>query len=266
MNALPPGTEIRDVRVRGILRIYALTDGPYLLQDLDAFERERGLKRVVTVAYADNIEWLTERYELALVVITGNYRRSVCRGPGYACPHIKNELQPQAIEVLGYPDKSTVEARVDLGREVLKALTPTDPMWGEVSDIARRLVIATRDRDVAALRVLIDVGDRAAGTTEWEPGWIEADLRPGGRVYWRLFDPESAFVTERKPSPDFRAYRINADMFSSEEQAFAICFDRNIRSAGDWPNSVFDLETENLGDPFACVEAFKDARGWWLSI
>jgi hypothetical protein len=33
-----------------------------------------------------------------------------------------------------------------------------------------------------------------------------------------------------------------------------------------WPDSQFDLDAHNVGDPYACITAAKSARGWQLNI
>lgn len=266
LNASPITSDTRRIRVRGILRLYALSDGPYLFQDMNAYALKSQPEHMVTVSRSSRIVWYRERYEAARVVITGDYRRSSCREPGAACPHLKNELDPIAIEIVDYPDKSAAEAHAESGRQPLHAVATDDRHWQEIADMAQRLARAVRQRDLKTIRALIDPGSNAASGPPRDPRWLDETLAPGGRVYWRLFDPESSFVSEQNPRPVFRAYEINDQAYRDEQRSIAICYDRGIRSNWTWPDSQFDFETANVGDPYACVRAFKGAGGWWLDI
>lgn len=262
LNALPGTPDRRRVRVKGILRIHSDTDGPYLFQDMRAYVERGHREHMVTVAWFADMHLHLERYEAALVVITGDYGKSGCRAPDAVCPHMKNELTPVSVEVVGYPNKAAGERLSDAGHRPLLDVTASDPQWAEISDVAHVLVRAVRERDAKALRKLIDPGNAA----DYPPEALDDAMAPGGRVDWRLFAPENAFVTDRNPMPAFRAYAVHEAPYGNELRAVAICFDKKIRSDADWPNSEFDLDSENVGDPFVCVTAFKTARGWWLDI
>lgn len=264
LNAMPGLEEKRSVRVRGVLRLQ-LTDGPYLYQDMEAYGLERGREHFVTVAWSDRIAWYAELYEAALVVITGDYRKSGCRRPDAVCPHMKNELDPLAIEVVGYLDKSAIEKRSAAGQRPLRRVGADDTQWPEIVDIVERFQNAVRERDSKAVRALIEPRiDRA----QWDPEWLaalEAELRPGGRAHWRLFDPGSPFVNARDRSLAYRVYDVPWT-HRYTKRSVEICFDRRVASEADWPDSEFDILSENLGDPFACVTAVRADGAWWLEI
>jgi hypothetical protein len=266
LNALPPRTEMRGVRVRGILRLTGLTDGPYLLQDMETYglKAERN-RHTVTVARSSRVLWFQERYEAALVIITGDYSKSGCREPDAICPHMKNELDPVSIEVISYPDKSVAEKVAEAGRHALRRVTKSDPHWLEIADMAERLVQAVRRRDFDAIRVLVDPGASVAGDPSFGV-WLDEMLLPGGAVRWRLFDPESAFVSARHLQPAFRVYDTNEGPYGDEQRSVAICFDKGVRGDVEWPDSEFDLDAENVGDPYTCVHGFRTAHGWWLGV
>jgi hypothetical protein len=266
LNALPRATALRGIRVRGILRLHALSDGPYLYQDMDAYARDADMDRMVTVQRSTSIVWYAERYEAALVVIAGDYRRSACRGREAVCPHLRNELDPRSIDVIGYPDKSIVERSAAWGRRPLRAIGRDDGLWPEISGVAERLVRAILRRDLKTIRALIDPGIAAETDEPADRSRFDDALAPGGRVYWRLFESESAFASERNPRPAFRSYDIDAAPYGNEERSVAICFNKSDRTNIDWPDTEFDLNSANVGDPYTCVEAFKVARGWWFNI
>lgn len=265
LNNMPRASEVRRISVVGVLRIYAQSDGPHLFQDLQAYSGKGQPEHMITVAGSAHITSFAERYEAAEVVITGNYRKSACREPAAACPHMVGELEPVSIGVRSYPDKSTIERQTEAGQRSLRSIATTDPDWSEIVVLAERLVSATRKRDMTALRALIRPKSNDPNAATDEKG-LDETLAPGARVLWRLFDPESAFVTEQNARPAFRAYETQEKTFSDELRTVAICFDKEIRRSQDWPDSEFDLDTENLGDPFACVRAYKVARGWTLVI
>ncbi|MDZ4866535.1 MAG: hypothetical protein SGI91_04370 [Alphaproteobacteria bacterium] len=264
LNAMP-GTAVKHpVRVRGVLRLQ-LTDGPYLYQDMETYGLERGREAFVTVASSNRVAWYAELYEAALVVITGDYRKSGCRGPDAACPHMKNELDPVAIEVMGYPDKSAIEKQSAGGQRPLRRVGSDDAQWTEIVDIVERLQRAVRERDLKALRGLIEPRvDRAQWDPEW-PAALESELRPGGRAHWRLFGSSSLLASERDGPSAYRVYDIPWT-HRYTKRSVEVCFDRRVRSEADWPNSEFDLLSENLGDPFACMTAVRADGGWWLEI
>ena len=263
LNASSASPEGR-VRVRGVLQL-ALTDGPYLHQDMRAYGATRDQERYVTVLRSDKVAWYAELYEAALVVVTGNYRKSGCRAPGAACPHLKNELDPVSIEVLGYPDKSAAERKSDDGKRPLRAVHSGDPEWVAVAGLVDRFRRAVRARDVKALSAMIEPRVEAFARDPDRRAAIDGAFAPGARAQWRLFDPASAFIDERRPEPAYRVYE-SPSWPSYVSRSLTVCFDKGVRSQADWPDSVFDLASANLGDPFACIVAVRADRGWWLEI
>jgi hypothetical protein len=257
LNALPAGTAIEPVRVRGVFAINTDTDGPYLYQDMRSYGLRGGREHMVTIPFSLELLAYVKRYEAALVIITGKYRKSGCREPKAICPHMSRELFPSSVEVIGYPDKAPAEQVNESGREPLREVVAGDPDLPPITDLSHRLVRAVAERDIKAVGALADPENAK-----------NRDYRlvgPGSRIYWHLFDPEAAFVSEENRRPAFKIYEYPYRS-QDEVRAVAICFDKGKQANMSWPDSQFDLDAHNVGDPYACITAARSARGWQLHI